>query len=44
MYSCRRFGNGEVAEAALARLVGDQAERAYRGGDALEKRRDLIDA
>jgi integrase len=34
----------EVAEAALAHLVGDQTERAYRRGDALEKRRGLMDA
>jgi integrase len=29
----------EVAEAALAHIVGDEAERAYRRGDALEERR-----
>jgi len=34
----------EVAEAALAHLVGDAVERAYRCGDALEKRRELMDA
>jgi len=34
----------EVAEAALAHVVGDQTERAYRRGDALEKRRQLMDA
>jgi integrase len=34
----------EVAEAALAYLVGDTVERAYRRGDALEKRRRLMDA
>jgi integrase len=34
----------ELAEAALAHLVGDQTERAYRRGDALEKRRKLMDA
>ncbi len=34
----------EVAEAALAHTVGDQTERAYRRGDALEKRRKLMDA
>jgi integrase len=34
----------EVAEAALAHLVGDAAEQAYRRGDALEKRRQLMDA
>jgi integrase len=34
----------EVAEAALAHVVGDAAERAYRRGDALEKRRALMAA
>jgi len=34
----------EVAEAALAHEVGDETERAYRRGDALEKRRQLMDA
>jgi integrase len=34
----------DVAEAALAHLVGDETERAYRRGDALEKRRALMDA
>jgi integrase len=34
----------EVAEAALAHTVGDETERAYRRGDALEKRRLLMDA
>ena len=33
----------EVAEAALAHVVGDATERAYRRGDALEKRRMLMD-
>jgi integrase len=32
----------EVAEAALAHVIGDKAERAYRRGDALEKRRALM--
>jgi integrase len=32
----------EVAEAALAHIVGDETERAYRRGDALEKRRALM--
>lgn len=32
----------EVAEAALAHVVGDETERAYRRGDALEKRRALM--
>ena len=31
----------EVAEAALAHVAGDQTERAYRRGDALEKRRSI---
>ncbi len=34
----------EVAEAALAHVIGDQAEQAYRRGDALEKRRKLMQA
>jgi integrase len=34
----------EVAEAALAHLVGDESERAYRRGDALDKRRELMNA
>jgi integrase len=34
----------EVAEAALAHTVGNEVERAYRRGDALEKRRKLMDA
>ena len=34
----------EVAEAALAHVVGDAAEQAYRRGDALEKRRELMQA
>jgi integrase len=34
----------ETIEAALAHLVGDQTERAYRRGDALEKRRGLMTA
>lgn len=33
----------EVAEAALSHAVGDQTERAYRRGDALEKRRKLME-
>jgi integrase len=32
----------EVAEAALAHVAGDQTERAYRRGDALERRRSLM--
>lgn len=34
----------EIAEAALAHRVGDSAELAYRRGDALEKRRHLMNA
>ena len=34
----------ELAEAALAHVVGDKAELAYRRGDALEKRRAVIDS
>lgn len=34
----------EIAEAALAHVVGDETERAYRRRDALEKRRKLMDA
>lgn len=34
----------EIAEAALAHQVGDETERAYRRGDALEKRRELMTA
>ncbi len=34
----------ELAEAALAHVVGDKVEVAYRRGDALEKRRRLMQA
>jgi integrase len=34
----------EVAEACLAHLVGNAVEQAYRRSDALQKRRDLMDA
>jgi integrase len=34
----------EVSEAALAHVVGDSAEQAYRRSDGLEKRRRLMDA
>lgn len=34
----------EIAEAALAHRVGDATERAYRRGDALEKRRLMMTA
>ena len=33
----------EIAEAALAHAVGDAIERAYRRGDALAKRRILME-
>jgi integrase len=35
---------GELAEMALAHLVGSAVERAYRRGSALEKRRELMKA
>jgi integrase len=34
----------ELAEAALAHVAGDETERAYRRGDALERRRELMNA
>ena len=34
----------ELSEAALAHVIGDKAEQAYRRGDALEKRRALMEA
>ena len=34
----------EIIEAALAHTVGNAVERAYRRGDALEKRRELMTA
>jgi integrase len=34
----------ELAEHALAHVIGDKAEQAYRRSDALEKRRKLMDA
>jgi integrase len=37
------FAN-EVSEAALAHVVGDKVEAAYRRGDLFEKRRRLMDA
>jgi integrase len=39
---CTEFPR-EIAEAALAHIVGDETERAYRRGDALEKRRRLME-
>lgn len=35
---------GELAEAALAHVIGDKTEAAYRRGNLLEKRRGLMDA
>jgi integrase len=40
---CTGFSR-ETAEAALAHVVGDKVEQAYRRGDALEKRRELMEA
>lgn len=40
---CTSFPS-EIAEAALAHVVGNETERAYRRGDALEKRRSLMAA
>ncbi len=40
---CTKFPR-EVAEQALAHRVGDATELAYRRADALEKRRELMDA
>src|SRR6266404_7368202 len=34
----------EITETALAHVIGDNAEQAYRRGDALEKRRKLMEA
>src|SRR6478672_3735242 len=34
----------ELIETALAHVIGDKAEQAYRRSDALEKRRNLMDA
>jgi integrase len=34
----------EIAESALSHVIGDKSEQAYRRGDALDKRRALMDA
>ena len=34
----------EITETALAHVIGDKSEQAYRRGDALEKRRKLMEA
>ena len=33
----------DLVETALAHVIGDKAEQAYRRSDALEKRRKLMD-
>jgi hypothetical protein len=33
-----------LSEAALAHLVGDETERAYKRGEMIKKRRKLMDA
>ena len=38
----RTMFSREVAEAALAHVVGDNTERAYQRGDLFEKRRELM--
>lgn len=40
---CTNFTN-EVCEAALAHVIEDKAEAAYRRGDLFEKRRELMEA
>jgi len=40
---CTAYPN-EVAELALAHVVGDKVEAAYRRGDLFEKRRKVMDA
>ena len=40
---CTEFAE-EIVEAALAHTVGSAVRRAYRRGDALDKRRDLMKA
>jgi integrase len=34
----------EIMETALAHVIGDKAEQAYRRSDALEKRRKLMES
>jgi integrase len=36
--------SGELRETALAHAIQNKAERAYRRGDALEKRREMMDS
>jgi integrase len=40
---CTNFPN-EVCEAALAHVIQNKAEAAYRRGDLFDKRRQLMDA
>jgi len=35
---------GELRETALAHTIKNKADRAYRRGDALEKRREMMEA
>jgi hypothetical protein len=35
---------GELSEAALAHVVGNKVEAAYRRGDLFDKRRDMMNA
>jgi hypothetical protein len=39
-----RLSNVREADTALAHVMGDKAEQAYRRSDALEKRRKLMEA
>ena len=41
--NCTNFPR-EVVETALAHVIGDRTEQAYRRSDALEKRRKLMEA
>jgi integrase len=40
----RTSSQNEIAEAALAHIIGDKVEQAYRRGDLFDKRRKLMDA
>src|SRR5262249_6225462 len=40
---CTHYPRG-IAEAALAHIIGNATERAYRRGKALEQRRELMEA
>ena len=43
-FSCCWLRAFSSSETALAHVIGDKAEQAYRRSDALEKRRKLMDA